>query len=349
MKALHDLIAGHELLFSAVAAAAVFALTVWLTAGIRDYALRRGLSDIPNARSLHSAPTPRGGGLAIAIGFFVALLLLTWQQLILSELAWALIGGGGLVAWIGWRDDHGHVAIKWRLLVHALAAIWGLFWLGDTTFLNDGLPSLWLWLERVVIVLGIIWLTNLYNFMDGSDGLAGAQALCSAGAGSFLLYLSGAEGLALVALMLAAASAGFLIWNWPPAKIFMGDVGSGLLGFSFALLALAADQHDTVPLLLWALLLAVFLLDATFTLAARIWRKEPWYAAHRSHTYQRLIQAGCSHQQVLLGLLAVNVAVLWPLTWWVWTRPTVLPVMVLAVTAVSWWVWFGVRRRYPAS
>ena len=339
----------HGLLFAAIAAAAVFALTAWLTAWVRGYAIRRGMSDIPNARSLHSAPTPRGGGLAIVIVFFTALALLSWLQLIPSNLAWALIGGGGLVAWIGWRDDQRHVAIKWRLLVHAIAAAWGVYWLGETTFLAAGLPAAWMWVERGVIVLAILWLTNLYNFMDGGDGFASAQALCAAGAGSFLLYAAGAEGLALASLMLAATSAGFLVWNWPPASIFMGDVGSGLLGFSFAMLALASSQHGTVPVELWALLLAVFILDTTYTLLARMWRKEPWYSAHCSHTYQRLIQSGHSHRQVLWRLVAVNAVVLWPLSVWVWLHPSTWPVVLLLIALSGWMVWWRVQRDNSAS
>ena len=119
------------LLFSLISIGTVFALSVWMTSWMREYVLRRGVSDIPNERSLHSVPTPRGGGLAIAVSFFAATAVLAWEQLIPSNLAWALIGGGGLVSWIGWRDDRHHVAIQWRLLVHVAAAAWALVWLGD--------------------------------------------------------------------------------------------------------------------------------------------------------------------------------------------------------------------------
>ena len=234
---------------------------------MREYALRRGVSDIPNERSLHSVPTPRGGGLAIAVTFFTATAVLAWEQLIPSNLAWALIGGGGLVSWIGWRDDRHHVAIQWRLLVHVAAAAWALFWLGGVEILGDrNLPAAFTWLSWALAALGIVWATNLYNFMDGSDGLAGAQALCAACAAGFLLCLNGAFGIALTAFSLAAASAGFLVWNWPRARIFMGDVGSGLLGFTFAVLALGTEQSGTLPFMIWLLLLAIFILDASYTL-----------------------------------------------------------------------------------
>lgn len=317
---------------------------------MRGYALRRGISDIPNERSLHSVPTPRGGGLAIAVSFFAALALLMWQKLIPSNLAWALIGGGGLVAWVGWCDDRRHVAIQWRLLAHATAAVWALFWLGGIRiFAASDMPAALTWLDGAVAAFAIVWLTNLYNFMDGSDGLASAQALCAAGAAGFFLYLSGALGLSLAAFTLAAASAGFLIWNWPPARIFMGDVGSGMLGFSFAVLALGAEKSGTLPLVIWPLLLAVFILDTSYTLAARILQGEQWYAAHRTHTYQRLIQARYSHRQVLIGLICVNIMVLWPLAWLAWRTPDLRSIILLVVAGAGWAAWYGVRRRYPAS
>lgn len=337
-------------LFSLVTVGTVFALSVWMTSWMREYALRRGVSDIPNERSLHSVPTPRGGGLAIAATFFAATAVLAWEQLILSNLAWALIGGGGLVSWIGWRDDRQHVAIQWRLLVHVAAAVWALFWLGGVEIFGDGkLPAAFTWLDWALAALGIVWATNLYNFMDGSDGLASAQALCAASAAGFLLCLNGAFGVALTAFSLAAASAGFLVWNWPRARIFMGDVGSGLLGFIFAVLALGTEQSGDLPLTLWLLLLAVFILDTGYTLAARILRGEKWYAAHRSHTYQRLIQAGYSHRQVLWGLIGVNVIVLWPLAMLGWSRPAFMPIILLAVAVSGWAVWRRVQQHYPAS
>lgn len=338
------------LLFSLLTAGTVFALSVWMTSLMRAYALRRGVSDIPNERSLHSEPTPRGGGLAIAATFFAATAALSWQQLIPSNLAWALIGGGGLVSWIGWRDDRHHVAIQWRLLVHVTAAAWTLFCLGGAAILGDNNPAFaFTWLDWALAALGIVWATNLYNFMDGSDGLAGAQALCAAAAAGFLLCLNGAFGVALTAFSLAAASAGFLVWNWPRARIFMGDVGSGLLGFLFAVLALGTQQSGALPLALWLLLLAVFILDTGYTLAARILRGEKWYAAHRSHTYQRLIQAGYSHRQVLLGLIGVNVVLLWPFALLGWSRPALLPILLLTVAISGWVVWRWVRQHYPAS
>jgi Fuc2NAc and GlcNAc transferase len=160
----------------------------------------------------------------------------------------------------------------------------------------------------LLAVLGIVWATNLYNFMDGIDGIAGGQALCAGVFGGALLLLSGSAGLAAVAFLVAAATAGFLAWNWAPAKIFMGDVGSGFLGFSFGTLAVASENDGGVPLLLWVLLLGVFVVDATVTLLRRTLAGEVPYAAHRDHAYQRAVRSGWSHARVSGWVVAFNLA-----------------------------------------
>ncbi len=146
--------------------------------------------------------------------------------------------------------------------------------------------------------------------MDGTDGLGAIQAICAGIMGGILFRLQGEAGLAMVCFVLAAASAGFLILNWSPAKIFMGDVGSYLIGFAFGVLVLLGEQTASVPALVWSVLLAVFVWDATLTLVKRAVFGEPWYAAHRAHAYQRLGQLGISHRQVAIGFLLINVCLL---------------------------------------
>lgn len=314
---------------------------------VRRYALRSGMVDIPNQRSSHRVPTARGGGIAIAVTFLIATTLLAGVGLLSANTAWALVGGGLMVAWTGWRDDRNSVPIKWRLTAHFVAALWALFCL-------DGMFSLPLGGEDVVggyagavlTLVGIVWLTNLYNFMDGIDGLAAAQAISTASVGGLLLWVSGAYGLSLTSFTLAAASAGFLIWNWPPARIFMGDVGSGLLGFSFAVLAIASEKSGAFPALGWLLLLAIFVTDATFTLIRRIIRKQPWSQAHRTHAYQCAVQLGASHRQVTLSVVFLNIIVLCPLAWLVWWRPAWLLVVCLAVGAFALLIWSAIQYRY---
>jgi Fuc2NAc and GlcNAc transferase len=158
----------------------------------------------------------------------------------------------------------------------------------------------------VLAVLALVWLTNLYNFMDGIDGLAAGEAVAVAAAGGALLWSSGEAGLASVAWTTGAASAGFLLWNWPPARIFMGDVGSGFLGFLFGALALASDRSGAAPAWLWLVLLGAFVGDATLTLARRAWYREPLALAHRKHAYQRLVQSGLSHRAATCSVLSLT-------------------------------------------
>ena len=187
-----------------------------------------------------------------------------------DDVAAAFIGGGGLVALVGWLDDRRGVHAAVRAVVHCVAAGWAVYLVGGLPSYSTGTEHVHLGaIGGLLAVLGIVWATNLYNFMDGIDGIAGGQALCAGVFGGALLLLSGSAGLASVAFLVAAATAGFLAWNWAPAKIFMGDVGSGFLGFTFGALAVASENDGGVPLLLWVLLLGVFVVDATVTLLRR--------------------------------------------------------------------------------
>lgn len=280
-----------------------------LTGLVRRYALARALLDVPNARSSHTVPTPRGGGIAIAGVVLGGALLLALVGALPGRVATALVGGGALVAWIGWRDDRRHVPAPLRAAAHAAAALWAVAWLG-------GLPTISLGAATVplggagwaVAVVGVVWCVNLYNFMDGIDGIAGTEALTTAGAMGAVLLAAGHGALGTVALLVAGAAAGFLYWNWAPARIFMGDAGSGFLGYVLAVLALAAENAGAVPAIaLLTALLAVFVVDATLTLLRRMARGERWSQAHRSHAYQRAVQSGLSHTQVTLTVLAANV------------------------------------------
>jgi Fuc2NAc and GlcNAc transferase len=288
--------------------AVVVAVLSWLgTAGVRRYALAHHLMDHPNERSSHTAPTPRGGGAAIVGAMFVGLLAGYGFGWLSGAQLSAYLGGGGLVALIGFLDDHGHVAARWRLLGHFIAASWMYFWLG-------GLPALqlfgttwelgfWGWPLGVV---GLVWLLNLYNFMDGIDGLAGSQAVSVCGVACVIYLIGGHPSLLLVPLCMAAAALGFLRWNWPPARIFMGDVGSGFVGLMIGGMALQAAHEVPDYLWVWAILMAVFICDATWTLLRRLLRGKRVYEAHRSHGYQHAAQRWKSHRKVVLGVLGIN-------------------------------------------
>ena len=318
---------------------AVFTLSYMLAGWYRRYALRRDILDIPNARSSHVTPTPRGGGLSFVLSFLgasLAFFLLFPER----EALWlALVGGGGMVALLGWLDDRYDLSSGVRFLFQGLAAAWALYWLGGLPELSLGSASLTLgWFGYPLAWLGVVWMLNLYNFMDGIDGLTSGQGVIVTTTVGFLLLAQHPE-LAFVALILGSAILGFLVWNWPPAKIFMGDVGSGFLGFVFALLAIYSENTGALPLLSWFALFAVFFIDATATLILRTLRGERWYEAHNTHAYQKAVQAGLSHRQVTLTILLIGVALSVVTIIGTLQPPLLLPLVAFAVAAllVLWW------------
>ena len=296
----------------------VTGLSFVLTGGLRRYALSRSLMDLPNARSSHSVPTPRGGGVAIVASFLLALPLLAASGEASLALIWALLGGGAGIAILGFLDDHGHIAARWRLLGHFAGAIWALYWLG-------GLPPLSLfgvvvdlgWLGHLLALVYLVWMLNLYNFMDGIDGIASVEAVCVCTGGALLYALLGEWQAVAVPLLLAVAVVGFLVWNFPLARIFMGDAGSGFLGIALGILSLQAAWVAPQLLWSWAILLGVFVVDATFTLLRRLLRGERIYEAHRSHAYQYASRKYGRHWPVTLGVLAINLGWLLPIALWV--------------------------------
>lgn len=292
----------------------VFAVSWALTFVLRRYALAKSLMDIPNERSSHSAPTPRGGGVAIVVTFVLALPILTGLDLLSYVALYGLLGSGLLVAVIGFTDDHGHIAARWRLLGHFIAAAWALFWL-------NGLPPIPLfgvmvdlgWFGDALGLVYLVWMLNLYNFMDGIDGLASAEAI-SVCLGMCLVYwLNGTVELIWAPLILAAAVAGFLCWNFPPARIFMGDAGSGFLGIILGMLAVDAGSTSPEMLWSWLILLGVFIVDSTWTLARRLLNGDKVYEAHRSHAYQYASRHYRSHKVVVLAVIGMNTLWLLPL------------------------------------
>lgn len=284
-----------------------------MTEGLRRYALAKSIIDVPNARSSHAVPTPRGGGVAIVVSFLLALVALGAMGSLTLPLVLGLAGSGGLIAIIGFMDDHGHIAARWRLLGHFIAAGWGLFWL-------NGLPPVTLlgvevdlgWGGAIVAALYLVWLLNLYNFMDGIDGIASVEAISVCLGACLLYWISGFEQLMVLPMILIMSVSGFLYWNFPPAKIFMGDAGSGFLGIVLGLLSLQAAWASSQLFWCWLILLGVFVVDATFTLIRRLVRGERVYEAHRSHGYQFASRRVGGHLPVTLAVLFLNVCWLLP-------------------------------------
>lgn len=291
-----------------------FLATIGLVYGFRQIAYRYHLLDVPNARSSHDSPTPRGGGVGIVITFSLGVITLYFLGMVSLNVLLAFLTGGTLLACIGLLDDLEHVPARVRIFFHFIAAILVLFIFGGMPALDLGFV-VWHWKVVGVVIglLGLVWLINLYNFMDGIDGLAGSQAVFVATAAALLLYLKGDYQLIPVCLLLASAAAGFLIWNWSPARVFMGDTGSGFLGLVFGVLLIATTKDTSLTPWQWLILFGCFWIDATLTLIHRMIRGEPWYQAHCSHAFQQAVKKTGCHQRVVLRVLCINILWLLPI------------------------------------
>jgi len=278
-------------------------------------ALQHNILDHPNARSSHLVPTPRGGGLSVLVVFYLAggYLVLSGNSVLPHAPGLAACGLG--VAMVGFVDDLVRLSALKRILIHFFSVFATVYvFLPEAAFSNCGLPWMAPSVMRFFSLFGIVWLLNLFNFMDGIDGIAGMETLSVALGAGTLLYCTGAGGnIFLLLLVLAVAMAGFLVWNWSPAKIFMGDSCSAFLGFCFGVFVLLTSHATALTIWTWGLLLATFVVDATVTLVVRILRGEQFYQAHRSHAYQILARRTGSHQTTTLYYLAVNCLLLFPL------------------------------------
>ncbi|MCV6588621.1 MAG: glycosyltransferase family 4 protein [Marinobacterium sp.] len=289
-----------------------------LTGAVRHYALQRQVLDMPCERSSHTVPTPRGGGLS----FVLLLPLLLW--LAGSSASWPLsvllvLGSCTLaLALVGWVDDHHPLSARLRFMAQAVFALLGLLWLPQLPGLSlpfAELPARVSWMFLPLWLLVLLWLTNLYNFMDGINGLAALQAVSVLLAAAGLLWWSGDVSFYPLLLLLCAPLLGFLWWNFPAARIFMGDVCSAPLGLMFGLLAFWLAAVSEVNLWCWLILLSVFVVDASWTLLVRLLSGQRWTEPHRSHAYQVLARRWGSHTPVSLLVALVNLVWLLPWAW----------------------------------
>jgi UDP-N-acetylmuramyl pentapeptide phosphotransferase/UDP-N-acetylglucosamine-1-phosphate transferase len=278
--------------------AGLAAIGTWLALG---YARRRAMLDLPGRRRNHTIPTPRGGGIGIVIAVLACLGAMTASQVL--PLRESMVFGAGLilVAGVGWIDDHRSLSPWWRLLAHVIAA------------------ALWVWhlpqdatLFHLFLLVAAI---NFWNFMDGIDGLVVTQ---SAWVGLIAMSALAAMGFwfwALLAAVLVSACFGFLPFNFPKARIFLGDVGSGALGYACGAMLLLANSLEAMNLWMAAIVASALLLDAGYTLLARMLRGRRWYTAHREHLYQWMVRSGRSHARITMLYMAWNLILVLPLLW----------------------------------
>lgn len=273
----------------------LFILSVILTYLIKAFAIKRSIIDIPNERSSHTIPTPRGGGIAIMAVFYLGLIYFASD--ISDSLFYALWCSLPIVI-ISLIDDIITLSSRLRFLVHSFSALLALYFLGGVNSIDFQIFELSGWWLNIIAFISIVWLTNLYNFLDGIDGYAASQAII-AGVGAFLFFNN------TLGMVIAAASLGFLIFNWDKASIFMGDVGSATLGFIFAVFCFSDTSGGNIYI--WLILLSFFWFDATVTLLRRYKNKEQITKAHRKHAYQRLTQYGWSHAKVTSFFILFNI------------------------------------------
>ncbi|MEP6781704.1 MAG: glycosyltransferase family 4 protein [Gemmatimonadaceae bacterium] len=336
------------LFVSSVVALFIAAVTGELTRRFRRYALKRGLMDVPNSRSSHETPTPRGGGVAIVITVLALLALISTTSDQYSghndfKRTMSLMASGFVAAAIGYADDHGGTPVLTRLGAHFAAAAFAIVATGTAPIAHElQLPLSLSFIAPIVALFYLVWMLNLTNFMDGIDGLASVQTItvCLGGLFCVLLYQHlhaspadippmHVDYNALIAkalpFIVGASTVGFLFWNWPPARIFMGDAGSGFLGIMLGAMSLAAAAFAPHLLWSWLILLGAFITDATVTLFRRIIRREQFYQAHRSHAYQHAARRW-GHQKVTIAFGAVNL---------LWLTPLALAVATMRLNAFT--------------
>lgn len=287
-----------------------------LTGYMRQYALKRNIIDNPNERSSHSIPTPRGGGVAVVISYLLGLTLLIYLGDISQHVGFTLIVAGFAIALLGFLDDHGHINALVRLAVHFLVAVAAVVSLGGFSEVNLFNESIQLgWFANIIAILFLVWLLNLYNFMDGINGIASIEVITATVSMGAIYLLLASELSSQSLFLLAACATGFLLWNFPKARIFMGDACSGFLGLVLGILALIALKQDVALFCAWLICLGVFVVDATFTLIRRVINGHKMYDAHRSHAYQYASRKYNSHTVVTFGVLAINVVWLLPIAY----------------------------------
>lgn len=285
-------------------AGAAFLLAAWLTWRFLDPGSRFHLLDHPNTRSLHQQATPRSGGIAFAAAIVMVLVLAKVAGALPAFEGQIWFAAGALVLWItGAMDDRGHVWTPLRLLLHFLAGVFLVTagWSIDQLQLATMTMPLSTVAGGILTTLFVVWMVNLYNFMDGMDGLAGGMAVVGFATLALLGWLGEADTFVLLNLVFAASAAGFLAWNFPPARIFMGDAGSSVLGYLAAAMSLWGVQLGLFSLWIPLLVFSPFIVDATFTLLRRLLRGEKVWQAHREHLYQRLVELGWGHKRTVLS------------------------------------------------
>lgn len=297
---------------------ASFIVTYW----VKRYAIAWGLQSVPNARSSHETTTPHGGGISIVLSFITSVLVGYHFDFFSFDIVVSICVCGGIVALVGFYDDHTALSVKIRIFAQFVSATIAIYLLGGLPEINYGIFSLEFgYLGYMIGILFIVWMTNLYNFMDGIDGFASIEAMTTTGCMAIVLMVSTKyESIWHLNNLLVASVLGFFFWNFPKAKIFLGDVGSYFLGFVSAVIMIKSWNLTIDIIFSWVIMLAIFITDSSYTLISRIFRREKFYLPHRSHAYQIASRKLNSHVKVSMILVLINLFWLFPLAYFVATR-----------------------------
>ena len=308
---------------------------------LKKYALQLNLVAIPNERSLHNKVIPRGGGVIIAIIFLAFNLVFYISGQMKTAEFLALFGGGLIMSVTGFLDDILELKASIRFLIQFLAVGWGLYWVGGITSIAffEGLSGLYVIANGIAVVV-LVWFINAFNFMDGFDGMATSGAtFFSLSVGGYFLW-QGIEPYGSLLIILAACSLAFLYFNWPPAKMFLGDSGSTFFGYFFGVILIITVKNSSLSIWTWLIILAYFITDTTTTTFLRLCLVKRWYHPHRSHAYQNLARVLDNHKFVTSLITGINVFYLLPLAYlsieyqqygWLGFLASVIPIFVFVL------------------
>ncbi len=330
-----------------------FVLTLGVIQFYRRFAVHFGIIDMPNERSSHKVPMPRGAGICFYIGFTITLVILYFMGELALRFTFPIFLGGSMMMLLGYWDDLKSLPTSVRLFVQILASVFVVALL-TKGFANDiqisFLPD-WPWLTSAFCILYVAWFVNLYNFMDGSDGLATLTGILGSAIISVVSFASSNFDLALIYATLAFALLAFLTLNWHPAVVFMGDAGAYFLGFIFGAFALLSKLIYETSLYVHLIVFGMFVVDATWTLIRRGVRVEKVYRPHKQHAFQKLVAAGWSHPHVALLYGGIMVFWLLPMTVFTVTYPMYsflfLVISYLPIFFFVVWSNAGTERAFP--
>jgi Fuc2NAc and GlcNAc transferase len=301
----------------------------------KKVAIEKGILANPNFRTLHESPIPRGGGIVFACITMIGIFLLWWLGRIPNNLFMALGVGGCVATVLGFFDDTNDIRASKKLVIQIFLSGFALFYLDGGPLLHiELIPSL---VAISLSILFLVWVINAYNFMDGVDGMAASGTIFSSGAIVLTMALThGLSEVTILLLLLMVSVLAFMVFNWPPAKIFMGDSGSVFLGYIFGVLILFTTMHNEVSIWTWIIVFGYFIADTTVTQIARLILVKKWYMAHRSHAYQNVARISNSHLKVTAGVIVYYLMWLLPLAIWSALEPEMaIFAAIIALTPAS--------------